>query len=70
MQRLMDKLVWLVVVSGVAGAIYATSPPKERTAGVSPHGIWLEVNEHDAAHCSRCNNSDYRAANAPRRAQD
>ena len=66
MQRLVDKAVWIVVVSAVAGAIYATSPSKEHIEGVSPHGIWLQVEEHDAAHCSRCNNSEYRAAHSPR----
>lgn len=66
MHRLIDKLAWIVVVAGVAGAIYATSPTKELAPGVSPHGIWLQVDEHDAAHCSRCNNSEYRAAHTPR----
>jgi hypothetical protein len=71
MQRLLDKLVWIVVVSGIAGAIYATSPSKEHpAASVSPHGIYIEVSEHDAAHCSRCNNIELRGAIAARTAHD
>ena len=53
MRRILDMLVWVVVVAAIAGTVYATSDPTPERKLI--HGRWV-VGEHIPMRCRNCVN--------------